>query len=136
MKRVLLGLLLGPVLGFGQPRPAATADRLVLTHVTVIDATGSASKPDMSVEVRGHRIVLLGPTAKMHLSADVQVVDATGKFLIPGLWDMHVHTGQRDIYLPLSRVPPGAMEAGTRPHFGRGRPEALCQRARTRTKDA
>jgi len=28
-------------------------------------------------------------------------VDATGKFLIPGLWDMHVHTGRRDIFLPL-----------------------------------
>jgi len=101
VKRALLVFLLGPVLGFGQARPATTAGLLVLTHVTVIDATGSPPKPDMSVEVRNHRIVAMSRTGQAPPSADARVVDATGRFLIPGLWDMHVHTGQRDIYLPL-----------------------------------
>src|SRR5260370_36684076 len=68
-----------------QPRP------LVFTHVTVIDATGAPAKPDMSVVIIGDRITNLGPTKRVLVPKDAQVVDATGKFMIPGLWDMHVH---------------------------------------------
>jgi len=81
--------------------PTIPADQpLILTHVTVIDATGSPAKPDMTVVIRDHRIVALGRTGAAALQ-DAEIVDATGKFLIPGLWDMHVHTGRADIFLPL-----------------------------------
>ena len=39
-------------------------------------------------------------SAKIHAPKDAQIVDATGKFLIPGLWDMHVHWDDKN-YLPL-----------------------------------
>jgi len=74
---------------------------LILAHVTVIDTAGGPARPDATVVVRDHRIVAIAPAGEIRASADDQVVDATGKFLIPGLWDMHVHTGQRDVYLPL-----------------------------------
>lgn len=64
----------------------------VLTHITVIDATGAPAKPDMTVVITGDRITKMGKTGKVQLPKDGQVIDASGKFLIPGLWDMHVHT--------------------------------------------
>jgi ankyrin repeat protein len=57
----------------------------------VIDATGAPAKPDMTVVVRGDRIEALGKTGKLTVPQNMQVVNATGKFIIPGLWDMHAH---------------------------------------------
>ena len=76
------------------------AARLVLTHVTVIDATGAPAKSDMSVTIVNGRISQIAKTSKTHPAHDAQVIDASGKFLIPGLWDMHTHWGETD-YLPL-----------------------------------
>jgi len=76
---------------FGQQHASSGQPALVFTHVTVIDATGAPPKRDMTVVVRGDRIEALGKTANLNLPENVQVVDAAGKFLIPGLWDMHVH---------------------------------------------
>ncbi len=68
-----------------------TAKQLVLTHVTVIDATGATPKQDMTLVITGDRISTLGKTGKVKVPRAAQAVDARGKFLIPGLWDMHVH---------------------------------------------
>jgi imidazolonepropionase-like amidohydrolase len=73
---------------------------LVLTHVTVIDATGAAASPDVTVVITGDRINEIGPPDSIRLPKEALVVDATGKYLIPGLWDMHVHWYLKD-YLPL-----------------------------------
>jgi predicted amidohydrolase YtcJ len=95
MKKYFLALLLWPCSSFAQsPSPEPSAS-LILTHVTVIDATGAPAKPDMSVYVRNHRILAIRGTGKIAFSGNDSVVDASGKYLIPGLWDMHVHTGQR-----------------------------------------
>jgi imidazolonepropionase-like amidohydrolase len=64
---------------------------LVIQHVTVIDATGRNPAPNMTVIIKGDRIVAITSSRKAHLSKDAVVIDGTGKFLIPGLWDMHVH---------------------------------------------
>ena len=54
--------------------------------------------PNMSVSISGNRIVQIGKSIKIPPNAEI--VDASGKFLIPGLWDMHVHTVHRS-YLSL-----------------------------------
>jgi len=64
---------------------------LVFTHITVIDGTGAPPAPDMSVVIIGGRITGLGKTGSVRVPKGARVVDATGKFLIPGLWDMHAH---------------------------------------------
>jgi len=74
---------------------------LVFTHVTVIDATGAPAKPDMTVVIKGDRIAALGKTANLDVPENAHVVDATGKFLIPGLWDMHIHPLDEKDYLAL-----------------------------------
>jgi len=74
---------------------------LVFTHVTLIDATGAAAKPDMTMVIIDGRIEALGRSGKIRLPKNAQVVDASGKFLIPGLWDMHVHQWNKEAFFPL-----------------------------------
>jgi len=52
----------------------------------------------MTVVVEGNRIAAVGRTGKVRIPKSAQVVDARGKFLIPGLWDMHAHTLTNDSY--------------------------------------
>jgi hypothetical protein len=77
--------------------PAIQAD-LAITHVTVIDAA-SGARADQTVLVAGDRIVAVG--ADVAVPPRARVIDGKGKFLIPGLWDMHVHTGPPEIYGPM-----------------------------------
>jgi imidazolonepropionase-like amidohydrolase len=65
---------------------------LALTHVTVIDATGAPMLPDMTVVIRDKRIVDLGKSRDVRPPRDAAIVEARGQYVIPGLWDMHVHT--------------------------------------------
>jgi imidazolonepropionase-like amidohydrolase len=64
---------------------------LALTHVTVLDATANAPRLDQTVVVVNGRIAAAGPSARIKPPKDARILDAQGKFLIPGLWDMHVH---------------------------------------------
>jgi imidazolonepropionase-like amidohydrolase len=98
-----LSLLVFPTLLSAQPEQEAPPKPLAITHVTVIDATGAAAQPDMTVVISGDRITALGKTGKIKVPDNAQVVDATGNFLIPGLWDMHVHMGRQssDLSSPL-----------------------------------
>jgi cytosine/adenosine deaminase-related metal-dependent hydrolase len=67
---------------------------IVFEHATVIDATGAPPREDVSVAIADGRIVSIEKSAigkGIQPPAGARVIDATGKFLIPGLWDMHVH---------------------------------------------
>jgi len=70
---------------------ASPAGQLVFTHVNVIDATGTPAQPDMTVIVEGQRIVGIRKDGTLSIPKNSQIIDARGKYLIPGLWDMHVH---------------------------------------------
>jgi imidazolonepropionase-like amidohydrolase len=69
----------------------ATQNVLAFTHATVIDTTGGPVQRDTTVLINGDRIAAIGESKDLKPPPDATVVDATGKFLIPGLWDMHVH---------------------------------------------
>jgi len=81
--------------------PFTEPGSLAFTHVTVIDMTGAPPKSDMTVVVTGNRIAAVGQTGKIRIPKDAQVIDATGKFLIPGLWDMHFHIHETERTFPL-----------------------------------
>ena len=72
-----------------QPSPQAQGQALALRNVTLIDGTGGAAGRGMTVIVMGSRISAVGQDLPIPQGA--RVVDGTGKFLIPGLWDMHLH---------------------------------------------
>jgi cytosine/adenosine deaminase-related metal-dependent hydrolase len=63
--------------------------------------TGAAPKPDMTVVIKGNRITALGRTRQVHVPRGALIVDAAGKFLIPGLWDMHVHFTETERSFPM-----------------------------------
>ena len=65
---------------------------IAIAHATVIDPAAGSTRPDMTVLVRGTHIEAAGPSRSVRIPAGTRVIDATGKYLIPGLWDMHVHT--------------------------------------------
>jgi imidazolonepropionase-like amidohydrolase len=70
------------------PTPA-TSGSLVFTHATVIDVRTGHILRDQTIVISGDRITALSPQAA--IPANAEVVNATGKFVIPGLWDMHAH---------------------------------------------
>ena len=91
-----VGILLSCVAGL-------RAQALIFRHVTVIDATGAAPQKEVDVAIDGPRIVTIAKKIRLSRAdaARVRIVEAKGKFLIPGLWDMHIHLGPPEIYFPL-----------------------------------
>ena len=77
---------------------AATESVLVLENVTVIDGTGAPARAGLSVAVIGERISAVGPAGVVRAMSGpgAETIDGSGQFLIPGLWDMHVHLGSLD----------------------------------------
>lgn len=65
---------------------------VAFTHVSVIDGRDSIPRRDQTVIVRGNRIVASGLANATRVPRGARIIDGRGKFLIPGLWDMHVHT--------------------------------------------
>ena len=103
MKLRIVLLLILPVLLLAQAKPDRIPPQLALTHVNIIDVsninvTGGELRRDMTVVITGDRISAIGPSDKLSVPAGANVIDATGQFLIPGLWDMHVHWYRRDMF--------------------------------------
>ncbi|HEX5705361.1 MAG TPA: amidohydrolase family protein [Pyrinomonadaceae bacterium] len=99
MKRILtLALLLISLAlptASSQQKPQQSV--LALSEVTVIDATGAPARPDMTVIITGDRITNIAKTGEVAIPRKARVIDGKGKFVIPGLWDMHVHTAVKSL---------------------------------------
>jgi imidazolonepropionase-like amidohydrolase len=67
-------------------------DSFAFVHVTIIDGTGDAPKSNQTVLISRDRIQAVGDFSEVKTSSAGRIVDGTGRFLIPGLWDAHVHT--------------------------------------------
>jgi imidazolonepropionase-like amidohydrolase len=73
--------------------PGSHAHTLAIVGGSLIDGTGT-SVPDSAVVIHNGRIVAVGPRVKVKIPKAAHLVDAKGKFLLPGLWDMHAHFEQ------------------------------------------
>ena len=94
-RRPLLSIALATAFSLGgfAARAAERVDLLIL-DVTVIDVATGALSPKSAVAVRGGDIVAVAPTATARKTYTAsQVVQAGGRFVMPGLWDNHVHFG-------------------------------------------
>jgi imidazolonepropionase-like amidohydrolase len=67
---------------------------IVIRNVTVIPMAGSGPVTAQTVVVRDGRIAAIGPAAGVRPPDGATVVDGTGKYLIPGLFEMHAHTSK------------------------------------------
>jgi imidazolonepropionase-like amidohydrolase len=97
---MLCVICLVPLVSAAQSKQFASKP-LEITDVTVIDTTGAASKPGQTVVVEGNRISQVGDARKVHAPKGAQVVNGRGLYVIPGLWDMHVHIWETDRTFPL-----------------------------------
>ena len=82
-----------PSAGAQEPGAAPQYNGIIIENVTLIDGTGRPPVAGVSVLVRGDRIVAIGPgpfAITMEYPGP-QTIDGTGKYLMPGLWDVHVH---------------------------------------------
>jgi imidazolonepropionase-like amidohydrolase len=86
LAKLLLLILFLSVVVEAQERNSTIAFR----NVTLIDMTSEQPKPNMTVIVSGNRIAKIGKNLKIPKNAEV--IDASGKFLIPGLWDNYTYT--------------------------------------------
>jgi imidazolonepropionase-like amidohydrolase len=94
-----------------QSAPAKPAyDMVVITNVTIINPGTNSVQRGKTVIISGNRItsVLSGTAFPRRAEQVVRLIDGTGQYLVPGFWDMHVHSafgdwfpGGRDIILPL-----------------------------------
>src|SRR4051794_7101177 len=81
--------------GRGQaPQPAAPG--LVVQGGTVVDVVTGALQPNSVVVVQGERIAAVGAAGQVPVPPGATVIDASGKFVLPGLWDSHAHTRDFD----------------------------------------
>jgi hypothetical protein len=89
---------------------------IVFTRATVIDVKNGQPRPDMTLVVVGNRIATLGKAGTVRPPTDAQVIDATGKYLIPGLWDMHLHFAPWETPLLVANGVTGIREMGSDCH--------------------
>src|SRR5262245_55232067 len=77
--------------------------QVAFKDITVIDATDPSPRAHQTVLIEGNRIISVAPVDSVTVPRGTRIVNGAGRFLIPGLWDMHVHTvfpGGREV-LPL-----------------------------------
>jgi hypothetical protein len=75
---------------------------LAIRHARLFDAETGATVPDTTVVIAGNRIQAVGPDREVAVPAGYEVIDAQGKTLLPGLWDMHAHIGEDQGFFDLA----------------------------------
>ncbi|MCG8607457.1 amidohydrolase family protein [bacterium] len=110
MKRILLGLFLGLIAvlvllvsGFAlllllpvpdPPAPKKSAESVVISNAFIVDLQ-SDSISRRTILIENGRITWIGHHDSLAVPEAAEIVDASGQYLIPGLWDMHTHVGSR-----------------------------------------
>src|SRR6266699_596578 len=108
--------------GAQQPSSSVADTPLILNHVTVVDVRAGTLRRDQNLIIEHKRIVSIGPGKSAKFPRNAPIIDCSGLFAIPGLWDMHVHLvfgdwfpGAKDISLPLfiANVVTGVRDMGS-----------------------
>jgi hypothetical protein len=86
---ILISPLLQKVTTATQPVAQVPSSPIAITDVTVIDVITGAHRSNVTVLIRNGRIEAIA--SKINVPNEATLLDGKGKFLIPGLWDMHSH---------------------------------------------
>ncbi|RDZ29577.1 amidohydrolase family protein [Lysobacter silvisoli] len=76
---------------FAQRLTHAPKGPVLIRNARLFDPRDLSATPGTSVLIEGERVIRVGPDAQVKAPADAEVVDAGGRFLMPGLWDVHKH---------------------------------------------
>ena len=93
---ILLYLLCSSLALARQTDSLASGQTVVFLHVNVISMKDEQVLADQTVVVRGPEIVKIGPSSEVSYLKDALLVDGRGKYLMPGLADLHVHLFSSD----------------------------------------
>ena len=74
---------------------------LAIENVCLIDAVNPSPQPNKTVLIVGNRIKAIGEKGKVSIPKGATIINGEGKYLIPGLWDAHVHLNSGKTFLPL-----------------------------------
>jgi imidazolonepropionase-like amidohydrolase len=78
----------------GQRLPGRRTGTLAFVGATVIVGTDQPPISEATIVTRDGKILAVGPKSEVTVPPDAQLIDVSGKYLIPGLWDMHAHYEQ------------------------------------------
>lgn len=92
MRAPLVTFLFLSTLLCGQQKPGPSSELLILTNVNIVDTRSGQVRQHLTVVIKNGRIASIARVALIGGGRDVHVVNASGKYLVPGLWDMHVHS--------------------------------------------
>jgi imidazolonepropionase-like amidohydrolase len=96
MSMAALMMVAGITMGCAEPVPADSSRAVAFRNVTVVPMDAERTIPGQTVIVRGERIVEIGSAGEVTVPAGATVVDGTGKFLMPGMAEMHAHVPVSD----------------------------------------
>ncbi|MGQ0586210.1 MAG: amidohydrolase family protein [Gammaproteobacteria bacterium] len=96
MRSKCFGLVLAATLFAGMSHAG-----IAITHVDIVDVANGSLQRDLTVIITDGRVERIGPSATLQASASDRIVEGRGKYLVPGFWDMHVHTVSHDLDFPL-----------------------------------
>ncbi|MBD0324687.1 MAG: hypothetical protein ICV72_15080 [Aldersonia sp.] len=85
---------------FAQEAAAAGTDVVVVLGAVVVDGTDHSAREQAAVVLVGDRIAWVGPAGHLPALDGAQVVDGRGKYVIPGLTDMHTHGSEFETFFP------------------------------------
>jgi len=94
----------GMVVTLAARTPQGTPVDLLITRARVVDTRSGVITPGRVIAIRGDTIVAIGDSAEGSRYRARQVIDAAGRHVIPGLWDMHMHFGGGDTLIAENRV--------------------------------
>ena len=72
----------------------APAKKLAIVGATLEDSTGAAPVKDSVILIENGVITAVGARSQVSIPKDATILDASGKYAVPGLWDMHAHYEQ------------------------------------------
>jgi imidazolonepropionase-like amidohydrolase len=94
----LLAILAFSFLAFGQGTSSSVSSKpIAISGGTLVDVASGSQVPDSLIIVRGDRIEQVGRLGQLTGPKDATVIDARGKWILPGLMDMHSHVGNSDV---------------------------------------
>ncbi len=122
-----MGMVILPLATGASPSQERGEEVLVIEGGTLIDGTGNTPQRDMRMVIRNGRIQEIGPRSEVFRPAQSRVIDARGKFILPGLIDSHVHYFGYEGELYLNHGVTTVMSLGGIPEWDQAQAEAIAR---------
>ncbi|MBD0852566.1 amidohydrolase family protein [Maribacter arenosus] len=94
---MILGFLILGNYSCDNPRKEKTDNLIVITNTSLIDMNNGQVSEGMTLIIKNGIITTIGKSNEIELSPEAKIVNGTGKYIIPGLWDMHAHTSSESV---------------------------------------